>query len=81
MATISVFRWQLGSVVGIMSRFPATSSSSHSAGADGPAERDSATALAALAPPSAAWWRPASATTDSGNLLGVPEYAAVGYHN
>jgi hypothetical protein len=32
------------------------------------------TAFAALAPPSAVWWRPAAATSGSGNLLGVPEY-------
>jgi hypothetical protein len=38
MATISVSRWQLGSVAGITSKFPATSSSSHGAGANGPIE-------------------------------------------
>jgi hypothetical protein len=34
---------------------PATSSSSHGAGADGSAERNFATTLAVPAPPSAAW--------------------------
>jgi hypothetical protein len=45
-----------------------------------PAERDSATALAAPAPPSAAWWRPAAATSGSGNLPGVPDYATALVH-
>jgi hypothetical protein len=75
MATISVFRWQLGSVAGITS-----TSSSHSAGADGSAERNSATALAAPAPPLAARWRPATATSSRGNLPGVPEYAVALVH-
>jgi hypothetical protein len=59
---------------------PPTSSSSHSAGADGPAERDSATALAVPAPHSAVWWRPAIVTSDSSNLPGIPEYAAALVH-
>jgi hypothetical protein len=74
MATIYVFRWQLGSVAGKTSKFPRHLLHSHSAGADGSAERNSMTAFAALAPPSAVWWRPAAATSGSGNLLGVPEY-------
>jgi hypothetical protein len=59
---------------------PATSSSSHSAGADGSAERNSATALAAPAPPSVVWWRPAAATSDCDNLPGVPKYVAALVH-
>jgi hypothetical protein len=61
-------------------RPPPTSSSSHSAGADGSAERNSATALAAPAPPLAARWRPATATSSRGNLPGVPEYAVALVH-
>jgi hypothetical protein len=59
---------------------PTTSSSSHGAGVDGSAEQNSAIALAVLAPPSAAWWRPAAATSGRSNLSGVPEHAAALVH-
>jgi hypothetical protein len=38
------------------------------------------TALAAPAPPSSTCWRPAVATSSSGNLLGVPEHATTLVH-
>jgi hypothetical protein len=81
MVTISVFIWQLGSVVGKMSKLPRRLPSSHGAGADGSAERNSAIALAAPAPPLAARWRPATATSSRGNLPGIPEYAAALVHH
>jgi hypothetical protein len=59
---------------------PPASPSSHGARTDGSAEQNSATALVALAPPSAVWWRPAAATSGRGNLPGVPEYAAALVH-
>jgi hypothetical protein len=38
------------------------------------------TTLAAPAPPSAVWWRPAAATSCPGDLPGVPEHAATLVH-
>jgi hypothetical protein len=36
--------------------------------------------ITALAPPPAAWWRPAASTSSRGDLPGVPEYAAALVH-
>jgi hypothetical protein len=80
MAAISVFRWQLGSVAGKTSTFPATSSSSYGVGVDGSTERNSVTALAAPGPPPAAWWRPAAATSSRSDLPGVPEHVVALVH-
>jgi hypothetical protein len=74
------FRWLPGSAAGITSKFPRCLPSSHGARTDGLAERNSAIALAALAPPSAVWWRPAAATSVRDNLPGVPEYVAALVH-